>query len=63
MEANYERDKAMLERERQPALARSASHEVGHAEGDVYGNEDDDNKQACRTLGKLIKDELQGQDL
>jgi hypothetical protein len=33
IEANYERDKAMLEREKQPALARSATHEVGHAEG------------------------------
>ena len=33
IEANYEQDKAMLERERQPALARSDTHEVGHAEG------------------------------
>jgi hypothetical protein len=32
IEANYERDKAMLAREKAPALARSDSHEVGHAE-------------------------------
>jgi hypothetical protein len=33
IEANYERDKAMLRQDR--ALARSASHDVGHAEGFV----------------------------
>ncbi len=33
IEANYERDKAMLAKEKAPALARSASHDVGHAEG------------------------------
>jgi hypothetical protein len=31
--ANYEKDKAKLARERAPALARSASHDIGHAEG------------------------------
>jgi hypothetical protein len=35
IEANYERDKAMLEREKTPALARSDSHEVGHVEGEA----------------------------
>ncbi|MDR0312031.1 MAG: hypothetical protein LBI14_00375 [Treponema sp.] len=34
IEANYERDKAMLARQKQPALARSESHDVGHAEGE-----------------------------
>jgi hypothetical protein len=33
IEANYEKDKAMLAKEKTPALARSDSHEVGHAEG------------------------------
>jgi hypothetical protein len=32
IEANYEHDKAALAKEKAPALARSASHEVGHAE-------------------------------
>jgi hypothetical protein len=31
IEANYEKDKAALEREK--ALARSESHDIGHAEG------------------------------
>jgi hypothetical protein len=35
IEANYEKDKAKLAREKAPALARSASHDVGHAEGSV----------------------------
>ena len=34
IEANYEKDKAMLARQKQPALARSESHDVGHAEGE-----------------------------
>jgi hypothetical protein len=34
IEANYEHDKAMPAKEKAPALARSASHEVGHAEGE-----------------------------
>jgi hypothetical protein len=34
IEANFEKDKA-LERKKQPALARSESHDVGHAEGTV----------------------------
>ena len=33
IEANYEKDKAMLAKEKAPALARSESHDVGHAEG------------------------------
>jgi hypothetical protein len=32
IEANYEKDKAVLAREKQPALARSESRDVGHAE-------------------------------
>jgi hypothetical protein len=33
LEANYEKDKAALAREKAPALARSESHDIGHAEG------------------------------
>ncbi|QQO08999.1 hypothetical protein [Breznakiella homolactica] len=33
IEANYEQDKAELSKAKQPALARSVSHDVGHAEG------------------------------
>ncbi|MDR0404010.1 MAG: hypothetical protein LBH35_10545 [Treponema sp.] len=33
IEANYEKDKAALAREKTPALARSESHDIGHAEG------------------------------
>jgi hypothetical protein len=33
MEANFEKDKASMPRQKQPALARSESHDVGHAEG------------------------------
>jgi hypothetical protein len=33
MEANYERDKAEMARQKRPALARSESYDVGHAEG------------------------------
>jgi hypothetical protein len=33
IEANYEKDKAMLAKQKAPALARSESHDVGHAEG------------------------------
>jgi hypothetical protein len=33
IEANYEKDKAALAREKAPALARSESHDIGHAEG------------------------------
>jgi hypothetical protein len=31
IEANYEKDKAALVREKAPALARSESHDIGHA--------------------------------
>jgi len=31
IEANYEKDKASLTKQKQPALTRSESHEVGHA--------------------------------
>ncbi|MDR0320587.1 MAG: hypothetical protein LBI28_03720 [Treponema sp.] len=33
IEANYEKDKASLARQKQPVLARSESHDVGHARG------------------------------
>jgi hypothetical protein len=34
VETNYERDKAAMVREKAPVMARSESHEVGHAEGE-----------------------------
>jgi hypothetical protein len=49
IEANYEKDKAVLAKEKQPALARSESHDVGHAE--VEGRTEDENpKQFIRKL-------------
>ncbi len=54
IEANYERDKAALAREKQPVLARSASHDVGHAEGTITDREADKPEK----IGKLLSDEL-----
>jgi phage baseplate assembly protein W len=52
IEANYEKDKAMLER--QPALARSDSHEVGHAEGKSANVDQSDIKKMTTLFeGKL----------
>jgi hypothetical protein len=47
--ANYEHDRRILEREKTPALARSATHDVGHAEG----NEAEDAADP-RTMGKQL---------
>jgi len=54
IEANYEKDKASLAKQKQPALARSESHEVGHAEGDD-GTSFKDSKVATRELVRMIK--------
>jgi hypothetical protein len=55
IEANYEKDKAALAREKQPALARSESHDVGHA-GKI---EDDENlDKIARLRQKAVIDEL-----
>jgi hypothetical protein len=65
IEANYERDKAMLAREKAPALARSDSHEVGHAEG-----EEEEESSTDRVIGRMsrkfyrmLKDELSYKNL
>jgi hypothetical protein len=55
IEANYEKDKAMLAREKAPALARSASHDVGHAEGSEAAP---DLKKVAHKLGADIANEL-----
>jgi hypothetical protein len=53
IEANYEKDKAMLAKEA-PALARSDSHDVGHAEG---GEEEADlEKIATKQLKNVVSD-------
>ena len=52
IEANYEKDKAALAREKVPALARSESHDIGHAEFSL--NEG----LSQRELGKMTEDFL-----
>ena len=56
IEANYKKDKAMLAKERTPALARSDTHDVGHAEGTDQDNQDI--KRIAKQLSKNVKDEL-----
>jgi hypothetical protein len=57
IEVNYEKDKSALAREKQPALARSESHDVGHAQG--VGNEiNNDGKRMKKKLDDIIKREL-----
>ncbi|GHV53902.1 hypothetical protein AGMMS49579_13500 [Spirochaetia bacterium] len=55
IEANYEKDKAMLAKEKVPALARSDSHEVGHAEG---MEEDMEPQKATMVISNDLVDEL-----
>jgi hypothetical protein len=55
IEANYEKDKAALAREKAPALARSESHEVGHAEGE---EEYIDPQKAAKLLADHMAEEL-----
>jgi hypothetical protein len=55
IEANYEKDKAMLER--QPALARSDTHDVGHAEGAGEADETAIKKMSAK-FENLIKNEV-----
>jgi len=51
IEANYKKDKAMLAKERAPALARSDTHDVGHAEGTIEKQPDNPEK-----IGKHLVD-------
>jgi hypothetical protein len=55
IEANYEKDKAALAREKQPALARSESRNVGHAEG-VKKEEEDLQKIAHLRRKDILKE-------
>lgn len=60
IEANYDKDKAMLAKEKAPALARSESHDVGHAEGTDAGMESDRSaiKRMSAKFTNQIKTEL-----
>jgi hypothetical protein len=60
IEANYERDKAMLAKEKAPALARSDSHEVGHAEGGEEEENSTDHtiNRMSKKFNNMLKDEL-----
>jgi len=51
IEANYKKDKAMLAKEKAPALARSDTHDVGHAEGTIEKQPDNPEK-----IGKHLVD-------
>jgi len=55
IEANYEKDKAVLAKEKQPVLARSESHDVGHANGT---EDSDDLKKIARLQQKEEINEL-----
>jgi hypothetical protein len=58
IEANYEKDKAAMSREKAPALARSESHEVGHAEDggeEFIEPEKASLKMSSKLLEELIK--------
>jgi hypothetical protein len=64
IEANSEKDKAMLAREKVPALARSDSHDVGHAEGN--GNKKPEVNQVKKmnnVFREAIIDEIVNQEL
>lgn len=58
IEANHEKDKASLARQKQPALARSESHDVGHAEG--TGDETDSTEKITDAIYKNIAKIIQG---
>jgi hypothetical protein len=60
IEANYERDKAAMSREKAPALARSESHEVGHAEGE---EEYDDPKKIGKKIFNTFLDKIKEEGL
>jgi hypothetical protein len=51
IEANYEKDRAEIAREKTPALARSESHEVGHAEENFNGK-----SLSKREIARMTKD-------
>jgi hypothetical protein len=54
--ANYEKDKAKLAREKAPALARSASHDIGHAEG---SGEIHDRERTKKQMSKKLQVEFE----
>jgi hypothetical protein len=56
VEANYEKDKAMLAKEKAPALARSESHDIGHAEDG--GAEFVDPEKAMQKISDNLLEEL-----
>jgi len=56
IEANYEKDKAMLAKERAPALARSDTHDVGHAEGVDVGAES--NRSEIKRMSSKLKNQI-----
>jgi len=56
IEANYEKDKAMLAKERTPALARSDTHDVGHAEGVDVGAES--NRSEIKRMSSKLKNQI-----
>jgi len=58
VEANFEKDKAALARRKQPALARSESRDVGHAEG--IGDDTDSSEKTADAIYKNIARILQG---
>jgi hypothetical protein len=60
IEANYERDKAALVRERAPALARSESHDIGHAEGSGKRALDGEEKKATELFQQSVLRKLAG---
>lgn len=60
IEANYIKDTAMLAKEKAPALARSDTHEIGHAEGSGGELDRKDIKQLKEFLGNEIKEQLIG---
>jgi hypothetical protein len=59
IEVNYEKDKAALAREKQPALARSESHDVGHAQGsDQVNYSGQEERKFFSDFKKEVMDEL-----
>jgi hypothetical protein len=64
IEANYEHDKAALAKEKAPALARSDSHDVGHAEGEErYVEEKRNINEMTHEFMGLISEILRGNNI
>jgi hypothetical protein len=58
--ANYEHDRAALAREKAPALARSDTHDVGHAEGMEESDKVTDPKKLGKKLTMQLIDRAKG---